>query len=391
MTPKDSLYDVVIVGAGLVGASLARALARSDLELALIEPAPPSAPSEDWDSRIYALSPASQAFLERIGAWEAIDAARLGPVREMKISGDRGAELGFSAYDSGVERLATIIESGRVQHALWSLLAGQGNLRRHAPARPVSVQFRADAVELTLDNGSVVRTRLLVGADGARSWVRESAGIAARDSSFGQLGVVANFSCERPHHGTAFQWFRDDGILAYLPLPGNRISIVWSTPEANARELLALDPAAFCSRVATAGADALGSLELITRPAAFPLESLSAAAFTADRVALVGDAAHVVHPLAGQGVNLGFGDAEALATILSARGPVRDTADALLLRRYGRRRAEAILAMRVATTGLNRLFSAQIPGLARVRNAGLALTDRLPVLKNLLVRHALAN
>lgn len=391
MTPKDSLYDVVIVGAGLVGASLARALARSDLELALIEPAPPSAPSEDWDSRIYALSPASQAFLERIGAWEAIDAARLGPVREMKISGDRGAELGFSAYDSGVERLATIIESGRVQHALWSLLAGQGNLRRHAPARPVSVQFRADAVELTLDNGSVVRTRLLVGADGARSWVRESAGIAARDRSFGQLGVVANFSCARAHHGTAFQWFRDDGILAYLPLPGNRISIVWSTPEANARELLALDPAAFCSRVATAGADTLGILEMITRPAAFPLESLSAAAFTGDRVALVGDAAHVVHPLAGQGVNLGFGDAEALAAILSARGPVRDAGDALLLRRYGRRRAEAILAMRVATTGLNRLFSAQIPGLARVRNAGLALTDRLPVLKNLLVRHALAN
>ena len=391
MSSNSFTSDVVIVGAGLVGASLARALSRSDLELALIEPAPPSPPSEDWDSRIYALSPASQAFLERIGAWEAMDSARLGPVRAMKIAGDRGAELGFSAYDSGVERLATIVESGRVQHALWTLLAGQGNLRRHAPARPVSAQFQPDAVVLTLDDGSVLRTRLLVGADGARSWVRETAGIAAKDGSFGQLGVVANFSCERPHHGTAFQWFRDDGILAYLPLPGNRISIVWSTPEVNARELLALDPVAFCGRVAAAGSNALGALELLTRPAAFPLESLNTAALIAGRVALVGDAAHVVHPLAGQGVNLGFGDSEALAAVLSARGPLRDAGDALLLHRYGRRRAEAILAMRVATTGLNRLFTAQIPGLARVRNAGLALTERLPVLKNLLVRHALAN
>lgn len=391
MSTVDSKFDVVIVGAGLVGASLARGLARSDLAVALIEPAPPAAPGGDWDARIYALSPGSQGFLDRIGAWELLDAARLAPVLEMNIRGDRGAGLGFSAYDAGVDRLATIAESTRVQHALWSLLAGQNNLRRYAPARPASARFGVDSVELRLDNGTRLETRLLVGADGARSWVREAAGMASSAAGFGQLGVVANFRCERKHHGIAFQWFRDDGILAWLPLPGERISIVWSAPEAHARELLALDPAQFCARVEAAGAGELGALELITAPAAFPLERLSAHALSSERVALVGDAAHVVHPLAGQGVNLGFGDAEALAAVLCERGPVRDAGERLLLHRYARRRAEAILAMRAVTGGLERLFSTRLPGLARLRNAGLNLTDRLPALKTLLVRHALAN
>ncbi len=391
MPALNSSVDVVIVGAGLVGASLARALARSDLGIALVEPAPPAMPAADWDARMYALSPASQGFLDRIGVWEMLPAERLAPVREMKIFGDRAAELGFSSYDAGVERLATIVESGRVQHALWTLLAGQNNVRRYACVRPVGAQFRTDGVILSLDDGSTLQTRLLIGADGARSWVRETAGIAARETGFGQFGIAANFSCEHGHHGIAYQWFREDGILAFLPMPGNRLSIVWSTPDEHARELLALERAAFSARVEAAGAGVLGVLELITGPTAFALESLAADAMSAARVALVGDAAHVLHPLAGQGVNLGFGDAEALAQVLCERGPVRDPGERLLLRRYGRRRAEAILAMRVMTTGLQRLFAARVPGLARMRNAGLELTDRLPVLKNLLVRQALAN
>lgn len=383
--------DVLIIGAGLVGASLARALDRSGLEIALVEPAPPVAPSDDWDARMYALSPASQAYLERLGVWSMLPRDRLGPVREMQVRGDRASELTLSAYDAGVERLATIVESTRLQHGLWTLLAGQSNLRRYPSARPAGVEFRSDAVAVTLDDGSRIEAKLLVGADGARSWVREAAGIATKSGSFGQLGVVANFACERQHAETAFQWFRADGILAWLPLPGKRISMVWSTPEAHAHELLALDPEQFCRRVEAAGASALGALQLITPPASFPLENLSAAALSSARVALAGDAAHVIHPLAGQGVNLGFGDAEALAQVLGARGAVRDAGDSLLLRRYGRRRAEAILAMRAVTRGLERLFAARIPGLARLRNTGLDLTDGLPVLKTLLMRHALAN
>jgi len=200
---------------------------------------------------------------------------------------------------------------------------------------------------------------------------------------------VANFACGRPHRGTAYQWFRKDGVLAYLPLPGARMSMVWSTPDEHAGELLALAPNILCERVAEAGRGALGDLEILTPPAAFPLQLLVAEHIVAPRIALVGDAAHVVHPLAGQGVNLGFGDARALVEVLRAREPFRDCGELALLRRYARSRAEAVLAMRRVTDGLQRLFSARGRLISGVRNAGLNFTDRMPVLKNLLVRQAL--
>jgi ubiquinone biosynthesis UbiH/UbiF/VisC/COQ6 family hydroxylase len=205
--------------------------------------------------------------------------------------------------------------------------------------------------------------------------------------NYGQLGVVANFAIARPHQGTAFQWFRRDGVLAYLPLAGDRMSMVWSTPEGHGRELAALEPAELCRRVAAAGSGALGDLDLVTPPKAFPLQRLTAESMIAPRLALVGDAAHVVHPLAGQGVNLGFGDARVLAEVLRNRGAA-DPGDRVLLRRYERARAEAILAMRTVTHGLVGLFGlpGEIP--SRFRNLGLNLTDRLPVIKNLLVRNA---
>ena len=198
---------------------------------------------------------------------------------------------------------------------------------------------------------------------------------------------MANFACARPHRGIAYQWFRRDGVLAYLPLPQERISIVWSTPDAHARELLALEPAELCRRVAEAGGATLGALEPLTPPAAFPLTRMRARCLTLGRVALVGDAAHVVHPLAGQGINLGFGDAHSLADLL--RG-ARDPGDRLLLRRFERARAEDILATRLVTDGLFRLFEADHAGLARIRNFGLNLADAIPVIKTLLARRAAA-
>jgi ubiquinone biosynthesis UbiH/UbiF/VisC/COQ6 family hydroxylase len=217
--------------------------------------------------------------------------------------------------------------------------------------------------------------------------VRRSVGRTARAQSYGQLGVVANFATCRPHRGVAYQWFRDDGVLAYLPLAGNRMSMVWSTPEAHGRELAVAPAAELCRRVAAAGQGVLGDLELVTPARAFPLQVLTAESMIASRVALVGDAAHVVHPLAGQGVNLGFGDARALAQALRGRGAA-DPGDRIVLRRYERSRAEAILAMRTVTHGLVDLFG--LPGAipSRLRNLGLNLTDRLPVIKNLLVRQA---
>ena len=383
--------DVAIVGAGLVGASLARSLAHSGLSLALVEGASPPERTQDWDARIYALSPGNVAFLETLGAWGALDRSRVCPVRAMRIFGDDGrSHMEFSAYEVGVNELAWIVESGELQRALWLLLERQSNLSLVFPARPVSLDLGADAATLGTDGGQSIKSRLLVGADGANSWVRQEAGFEADAKPYGEQGVVANFTCERPHRGIALQWFRADGVLAYLPLPGERISIVWSTNDANAAELTSMPPEEFCTRVAQAGAGMLGKLDLITPPAAFALTHLAVRDIAKPRLALVGDAAHVVHPLAGQGVNLGFGDARALAAALQDPAARRDPGDYLLLRRFARSRAEDILAMRLVTDGLQRLFRARQPWVARLRNLGLNLTDAVPVIKTMLARRAMS-
>jgi ubiquinone biosynthesis UbiH/UbiF/VisC/COQ6 family hydroxylase len=382
--------NVAIVGAGLVGASLAAALGRAGLEVALVEPSPPAPPGDEWDGRIYAISPASREFLDALGVWGSLDARRVQPVERMAIFGDSpGSRLEFSAYDAGVATLAFIVESGRLAHALWEQVARLENVRRIAPARCARLETDATGATLALEDGATIRAELVVGADGAQSWVRQAAGVAARTAGYGQLGVVANFATASPHDATAFQWFREDGVLAYLPLPGNRMSMVWSIAEVHGRSLAGLAAAELCRRVGEAGRAVLGNLELITPAQAFPLQRMTAESMIAPRVALVGDAAHVVHPLAGQGVNLGFGDAAALAQTLARREPFRSCGDRTVLRRYERARAEAILAVRSVTDGLAKLFALPGPAAARARNLGLNLTDRSALVKNLLIAHAI--
>src|SRR6185369_16728150 len=198
--------------------------------------------------------------------------------------------------------------------------------------------------------------------------------------------VVANFACGRPHRNVAFQWFQGGAVLALLPLPGDHVSMVWSTTDAEAARLLALSPAALAREVALASRGSLGELALVTPQRGFNLQRLAADRLVAPRVALAGDAAHVIHPLAGQGANLGLQDARALAAVLKEREPGRDPGDLRLLRRYERARAEDIFAMGATVHGLYRLFDARSAGIARLRNAGLNLANRLPVIKNLLMR-----
>ena len=382
--------NVAIVGAGLVGASLAAALGRAGLEVALVEPAPPAPPGDEWDGRVYAISPASRAFVDELEAWSALDARRVQPVARMAVFGDaRDSRLEFSAYDAGVATLAFILESGRLAHALWQRLGRLELVRRIAGVRCERLEIDADRAALVLEGGETICAELVVGADGSQSWVRRAAGLTARATSYGELGVVANFATAKPHDGAAFQWFRPDGVLAYLPLPGNRMSMVWSTAEVHGRELTALSPPELSRRVGDAGRAVLGDLELITPAQAFPLQRMTAESMIAPRIALVGDAAHVVHPLAGQGVNLGFGDAATLARTLAQREPFRDCGDRAVLRRYERARAEAILAVRTVTDGLAKLFALPGAGAARVRNIGLNLTDRSTLVKNLLIAHAI--
>lgn len=380
-------FDVIIVGGGLAGAALAVALRRSHLDIALIEARAPVAPA-GWDQRIYAYSPASARFLEELGIWRHLDGARLTRVTDMRIFGDAGGALHFSAYDSGLAELAWIGESSLLHLELWQSLKRQHNVELLCPARPESLQLERDCATLRLEGGKTLRARLIVGADGRASWVRQQAGIRARIAPYGEHGVVANFRCQRAHRNAAFQWFFDEGILAWLPLPGRQMSMVWSAPDALAEELLSMEDAAFCARVAAAGGGLLGELELMTPRAAFPLQLMRVREVVLPRLALIGDAAHAIHPLSGHGINLGFMDAKALAASLSATPAWRDVGEIDVLRRYARARAEEPFMLQYLTHGLNQLFGARNPLLTLARNAGMNLTNRLPVVSNALVRYA---
>jgi 2-polyprenylphenol 6-hydroxylase len=383
--------DVLIVGGGLVGLSLAAALRASGLQLALVEPqAPHELPAADaWDNRIYAISPGSAEFLERCGAWQGVTEDRITRVESMRIYGDDGhAELQFSAYDAGLRELAFIVENGRLQTALWQVV--RDGARLCCPATWSALALGAHHAALRLDDGTELTARLVVGADGAESRIRAAAGIPAAPKDYGQLGVVANFSCEKAHRGVAFQWFRRDGVLALLPLPGNRVSMVWSIAHDRGRELLAMSADELAAEVDAASRGAVGSLALITPAAAFPLRLLRVTDFTHTRLALIGDAAHNVHPLAGQGVNLGFRDARELSAVLAGRGPQPDCGDRALLRRYERARREDVLTMQLMTHALQKLFNNDAVWLGKARNMGLKLVNWQPQLKSFLVHRAVA-
>ena len=382
-------FDVLIVGAGLAGAALAAALRGSTLKIGIVEARPPSRPA-GWDPRIYAISPTNADFLSAIGIWQHLDPTRMAPVYDMEIHGDAGGRLDFSAYDSGLRELAWILESSLMQQELWETVKRQHNVTLICPASPAALSIEDAATRLTLTDGRRIEARLVVAADGRDSWVRQAAGIGARNTPYDEKGVVANFRCEKAHRNTAFQWFRPDGVLAYLPLPEQHMSMVWSAPDAIADELVALSPEALCAKVAAAGGHRLGALELVTPAAAFPLRLMRVDTAVQARLALIGDAAHAIHPLSGHGINLGYQDARVLAEQLAALPAWRDPGELPVLRAYARARAEETALLQYTTHGLNRLFKPADPLLSGLRNLGLNLTNKLPVLRNALVRYAIA-
>ena len=383
--PAD--FELAVVGGGPVGASLAcaaRGLATALVAHERRAPAPRNGGA--FDARVYALSPGNVEFLRDIGAWQRVAPERLCAVHAMQVFGDDGASrIEFDAYQAGVAALAWIVEDAALQDALWEGL----DVEIFAPAQCAELRVEDEAAALRLQDGRRLSARLVVGADGASSFVRGASGIEAAESDYGQCAVVANFRCAKPHGGTAFQWFQGGAVLAMLPLPEDQVSMVWSLPAAEAARVERLEPAALCREVEAASRYAVGALSLSAPPRSLPLRRLAARRLAAPRVALAGDAAHVVHPLAGQGLNLGLQDVRELASVLGAREPMRDPGELRLLRRYERSRAEPILAMDGMVDGLHALFGASNPLAMRLRNAGLNLAGRLPVLKNILMRHAM--
>jgi len=298
--------------------------------------------------------------------------------------------LHLSAYQSGLAELCWIVEEREVARVLESAAGFAKNLEIIRPVQAQALRQLDDGVELQLADGRVLSAQLLVACDGANSWVREAAGIGSSVIEYEQTAVVANFRAEKPHHNCAFQWFRheDEGsasVLAWLPLPDGQVSMVWSADDRFADYLQGLDADLLAAAAAAAGGNALGAFTSAGNRAGFKLRNLRAKALIAPRVALAGDAAHVVHPLAGQGLNLGLADARALAAALAGQ---RDCGARLALRAYERGRKAAILEMHALTHGLERLFSATHPAVRAARNIGLNLTGRLPVLPGLIARHA---
>jgi ubiquinone biosynthesis UbiH/UbiF/VisC/COQ6 family hydroxylase len=393
-------FQAIVVGGGLIGKAAALALGQAGYRVALLaeafaEPAagqiPGSSatpPGVDFDSRVYALSGSSQALLERLRVWQALDLARLSPVYEMKVFGDARAELDFSAFQAAVPQLAWIAEARVIEAALDMALRFQPAVSWFA-ARARQLERGPVLSVLTLDDGTVIDGELVVGADGAHSWVRAQMEVQLTRRDYRQIGVVANFATEKPHGETARQWFTGGEIVALLPLPGSHVSLVWSAHAEHAEELLALDPAQLAARVGAASGNVLGALSCVTPARGFALTLQTVDRLIAPGTALVGDAAHVIHPLAGQGMNLGLRDVAALLDVISEKEPFRQLGDLTLLRRYERARREDIRSLLLATDGLQRLFA--LPGhMARgLRNTGLALVSAQPLLKRWLVTAAL--
>ena len=386
-------FDIIVIGGGLVGASLVVALKDSGLKIALIEPhvSAPLPRDASWDSRVYAISPGSALFLQGLGIWQLLDVDRLAPVYEMAVFGDdNSAHINFSAYEIGLSELAFIAENRQLQTAVWDVLKSSNeNIHIYCPAKCTSIVWEESHVEVQLEDGNRLQAALVVGADGVNSWVRKQADIDVSRHSYNQVGVVANFNAELSHRQIAHQWFRRDGVLALLPLPGKRVSMVWSTHEEQADLLRHLPAEDLCHRVEEASSHTLGALQLITPAVGFPLNFVHVNKLAKPRLVLIGDAAHGIHPLAGQGVNLGLRDTRELAKVLNGRGMQTDCGDYMLLRRYELARKEDVLALELVTDGLQKLFNNTNPTLARLRNLGLEITNHFPLVKNRLMQHAL--
>ena len=394
------MFDVAIVGGGPVGACAAALLARGAaggsgaLRVALLEPGAPAPLPADapLEARVVALSRASEHILTRAGAWPRVRGPRLSPYERMRIwhesvAADSEQALVFDAADAGEPNLGFIAENRLLQTALLGAFTDAGG--HLEPAQLSALEITDAGVNLTT-SGRVLSARLVVGADGAQSTVRRAAGLTAAVCDYHQTAIVASVATARPHQATAWQRFMHDGTLAFLPLADGTSSLVWSADDDLAAGLLGATASGFAQQLDRASDLALGSTRLVSERTSFPLRRLAAQRYVAQRVALVGDAAHVVHVLAGQGVNLGLMDAAALAQLVLAAAGQREDPGALgVLRAYERWRKSEVALMSTAIDSFDRLLAHGSGPLARVAQRGLSWVNRSQELRRLFIRRAL--
>ena len=391
----DKYYDIIIVGGGMVGATLACGLAEEaeNLSIAVIDA---SAPDFDWDKdsydmRVSAITRASQTIFKNVGVWEKIVEQRVSPYRDMFVwdAGGKG-ELHFDSADMGEADLGHIIENRVIVKALHQRIAEIKTIDLLCPALLESIKFNDDKTELTLNDKTKLAAKLVVGADGTRSWIRQHADIAVKGWDFDQAALVTTVKTEKHHQDTAWQRFLNTGPLAFLPLSEGYSSIVWSTSPDEAKRLTEISKAEFAMELEQAFESKLGKIESVAGRAIFPLRLFETLNYVKPRLALVGDAAHTIHPLAGQGVNLGLADVASLMTVIvEALNDKKDIGSLKVLRRYERWRRADNRSMLVTMDGIKRLFGSELSVVQNLRSFGLNITDRITPLKNILMRQAM--
>lgn len=398
-------YDLIIVGAGIAGKATSLRLAQLGLKILHIAPSFDTGfagnDTQVWDSRIYALSASTKQLLEKIHVWDVLDSGRIQVVSDMRIYGDSGAvgdELHFSAYSATVPQLAWIVESGHIEKTLDQACKFQGLIQR---VTDKLVDFKSDqeSVSVTTESGETYAAKLLLAADGARSLIREKLQIETAINAYEQTAIVANFEIEKHHQGVACQWFLPGGeILALLPLPDKKVSMVWSAKTEHAEQLKRLSADELCEKVAKAANGLVfkktGNLKMLTAQQGFPLRRMRAKRVIAPsdcpRIILIGDAAHVMHPLAGQGLNLGLRDVASLGEILESKETFREIDNPVILRRYERARSGDTDILLFVTDQLQKIFSSEASRLKELRNIGMRWCNRSNFLKRQLIKKALS-
>ena len=390
---KRPQFDVIVVGAGMVGAALALALGRQGFRVALVDARAPQLewPQDSHDLRVSAITRASQHLFESLGAWRIMQAERISPYRDMHVW-DAGGDgvIHFDSADIGEPDLGHIIENRVIVKGLHTCLGEQPNVTPFWPVQPKAMTLGDTEASLQLADGTELQARLLVGADGGRSWVRQQAGISIKGWDYDQVALVTWVKPELFHQETAWQRFLTSGPLAFLPLTEGYCSIVWSTSPEHATQLQAMEADRFAQELQAAFENKLGVIESIGPRVVFPLHSFETQHYILPRLALIGDAAHTIHPLAGQGVNLGLADMASLVQVLTqAQQQHRDIGTEKTLRRYERWRRADNRSMLIAMDAFKRLFSTDQSSLRWARNLGLKLTDQVLPLKRLIMQQAL--
>lgn len=380
--------EIVVVGAGLVGLAAAVAFAKQNRKVLLIDAKNPVIKKQQaWDERVYALTPSTVTWLQALDVWVEVDTNRVNEIHAFHLWNESDQKLILSDNDANLSTLGVIVENQNLVYALWQQISALG-VTVITEGKCAFLENTGQHIQLGLVDGTLISAKLIVAADGVDSWVRQQANIAVKNKDFHQTAIVANFIATKNHQNIARQWFAPHEALALLPMPNQTVSMVWSMSTNKANELLSLSGKKLAEKVEFQAKHVLGDLELTGKVLSFSLSQKTAAQLIAERVVLMGDAAHQIHPMAGQGMNLGLRDVRELQQMLTSCHAMQDVGESSFLRKYARARRADIVTMNTLTTGLDALFASDSAMIKKITAWGLRQLNHQATLKKLLIQQA---